>query len=146
MKVKWRKRELFEGEKAAEKMAELKGGSKLSYAVLKSCRIVKNEAQDLRVSIQMKEKDYKNVVDYEEKKRIYLNDSKLSSEQKINILNNLDEKYPGARYAVEMHARENNEILREDIELELHEIKSEWLPADFEIGALGPFIDIVTGI
>jgi hypothetical protein len=143
MKVTWRNREIFEADQSAAKLIKLEGNYKLAYAVSKNNRVIGNEVQDLRAAMQMTAAKYESVADYEEEKRIILSDNALSSEVKLKKLEKLDEKYPEAKHAKETQSRLNNELLAQTVELELHAIKPDWLPKKFEIGVLGPWVDVI---
>lgn len=145
MKVTWRKRELTEAEAALKKMSALEGSMKLAYAVAKNTRTIGNEIQDLKAATQMPEEKYKISIEYIEKKGMISQDREMSMREKNNLIEDLDDEYPGCKHAIETHNREVEEVLREDIDLELYEMKSEWFPKKFECGSLGPIVDVVTG-
>jgi len=146
MKIELLKRELFDAEASLKKMSELDGKVRLAYAIAKNSRIISNKISELKFAIKMKQDKYQRAIVYEENKSIIINDSTLSKDKKIESLHDLDEKYPGIKFALDDHKRETEEILSESIALDLYEIKAEWLPTSFKIGALGPLVEVVTGI
>lgn len=144
MKVEMRNRELLEAEEAIRKMDELEVGQKLGFAINKNMRIIGDAVQDLRKAIQMKEDKFRMVSEYNEKKKIAMQDASIKD--KAKFLEELREEYPDCEHAVELHNRETAETLMENMEIDLHAMKAEWFPKKFKVGMLGPLVAVVTGI
>ena len=103
-----------------------------------------NEAQDLKDVIQMDKDKYQNAILFEEKRQIILSEPQMKTEIRNNMMADLEAQFPGSRNALNSHNRESEETLKATVELELHEIKYEWLPDKLPGGALGPMIAVVT--
>lgn len=144
MKVEFRNREILEAEGAMQKLIDIEMNQKMAYALAKNQRIIGNEAQDLKAVIQMDKEKYQSAMLFEEKRQLILEDSKIPSDDRAKMITDLEAKFPDARYAINNQQRETNETLNQTVELELHEIKYEWLPEKFPGGALGPMVAIVT--
>ena len=144
MKVEFRNREILEAEGALAKLADIEMCQKAMYALEKNKKIIMNEVQDLRSVIQTDKDKYQSALLFEEKRQIILVDEDMSYDDRTRKIAELESQLPNSRNAIDDHKRETNETLKGTVELDLHEIKMEWLPEKLPMGALGPLVAVVT--
>jgi len=144
MKVEFRNREILEAETSIKEFSKLELCQKAAYANSKNARIIGNEAQDLRFAIQMNKEKYEASSLFREKLQIILEDDTVPADARSKAIADLEAQYPGARFAIDDHNRMTAETLRQTQELDLWEIKYEWLPEKLASSSLGPLVALVT--
>jgi len=146
MKVTLRNREVFESEGALKQLVELETKQKLAYAALKNQRVINNEAQDLRGSLELDKEKAENYKMFEERRQIILADPSMTADKRNQMIRDLEDDFDeGIRFVEDDQNRKRNDLLKKTQELELWEMKWEWFPKKFKAAALGPMIEAVTG-
>lgn len=160
MKIKITKEEIFDAERALKLIGEKSLKKKLAYAIAKTARAVAAEAKDLRFAQQMP--DSPEVQEYEKRRKSLAakhsykdgdgNPLMLQGRYQIQDHEGFDRELSALRSEMsevwtllEEHQKELDELLKEDVELEVHAIQFDLLPKEIEPAALGPLVEAVVG-
>lgn len=144
MKIKLPKNEVFAAEQALTYLRQVKVNKKLAYIIAKNTRLLGYIAKDLREVIKFPEEGAFPEFEVEQTKlaRQHQNDP-IGFEQAITPVY---DRYPDVITARDKHQKEIDKLLLDVEEIELHAIPFELLPAEIMPDALGPLVDLLTGV
>jgi hypothetical protein len=160
MKITITKEEIFAAEQALNLLSQKTLKKKLAYAIAKTARVVGAEAKDLRFAQRMP--DTPEVQEYEKRRKALAaehsykdgdgNPIMIQGRYQIQDHDGFDKKLTALRNEMpetwallEAHQKELDELLKEDVELEVHAIQFDMLPKEIEPAALGPLVEAIMG-
>jgi len=153
--------EVFAAEGAMELMSRKSLKAKLSYAIAKTYRAVKMEAECLREAQQQPSTPEYDAFQEERLKLVKEHAVKDKRDMPImrggnyllkdpdgwaTVYNALKTQHPEAARQMEAHEKSVKELMKQEFEIDVHAFHFNLLPDEFEPAALGPLVDMIVGV